>query len=421
MNASEKKLLLNKIPQKAWSFIKSRTIVKIQSRIDDRKAARELGEWQNKRRRASDIIRCCFVVQMPELWNKQSSVYDLMSRDSRFETWMIIVPHYQVDKKCLGDYGDELQFFEAECKNGNILYALNNGKWNEIDLKQFDYVFFQRPYDWYLPEAVKSSNAVGKAGVCYIPYATPEMKKTVIYPKSFFRNIYLGFMEDGHAADFNSKRFGKTSRIGTQRFLNVGYPSFENCMALSHECLYKRVLWTPRWSYDPIVGGSHFVEYVQPLMDYDWGDAKLSVRPHPMMWKEFIRIGKMTQQQIDELCIKWKKLGITQDMNKDIEVTFQETDILISDNSSVIPMFFMTGKPIIYCEFAIEYSSLFATVIPGLYIARNWDDVEKYLNQLLQHDDPLITVRQQIIEENFSMHNNATKHIVETIISDFFN
>ena len=129
----------------------------------------------------------------------------------------------------------------------------------------------------------------------------------------------------------------------------------------------------------------------------------------------------MTQQQIDELCIKWKKLGITQDMNKDIEVTFQETDILISDNSSVIPMFFMTGKPIIYCEFAIEYSSLFATVLPGLYIARNWDDVEKYLNQLLQHDDPLITVRQQIIEENFSMHNNATKHIVETIISDFFN
>lgn len=419
MSRSDDRFPLKKLFKKGWYWFNSKTVYKVQSCLNDRKAASALTQWK-KTQRHDGTIKCCFIVQMPELWNKQQKVYQKMTSDKRFEVWLLIVPQYRIDLGKLDDYGSEREYFEAECRNGNVLYAVGDKNSSEIDISRFDYVFYQRPYDWYLPEELKSNNVAGKAGICYIPYATPEMRKTVIYPQSFFRNIYIGFMEDEYASEFNTKRFKKTCSTGIQHFLNVGYPPFEACLALKEECLYKNVLWTPRWSYDPVVGGSHFVEYVDQLLEYDFGDAELCVRPHPMMWQEFIRTGKMTQKQIDDIFIAWEKHGITQDSNKDIIETFRKTDILISDNSSIIPMFFMTGKPVIYCEFAIDFGSLFRTVMPGMYIARNWQDVKKYLDQLLAHEDPLLNVRKEIINKHFNMHDHAADHIIKTIMDDYY-
>lgn len=411
---------LGKLFKKGTYWISSRTVLKVKNHREDVKAAAALAEWQKKRSRGGKI-RCCFIVQMPEVWNKQQRVYHKLEADDRFEVWMLLVPNYRMDLERFSDsYGSEKEFFEAECRNGNLIYALENGKYAEVDFNRFDYVFYQRPYDWYLPEKYQSNYVVGKAGVCYVPYATNELSKPVTYPQSFFRDIYLGFMENEHAAELNTKRYSKACDSGLQHFLNVGYPPFEECLEIAEECGYKKVLWTPRWTYAPIIGGSHFVEYVQPLMDYEWGDAELCVRPHPLMWQEFTRTGKMTQQQIDDVLAAWKERGITQDSNKEILNSFAASDILISDNSSVIPMFFLTGKPIIYCVYGSDFDPLFHTIMPGMYVAKSWEDVKKYLDQLLAHDDPLKSVREKIIKEHFYVHDHASDHIVEALAEDYF-
>ena len=107
------------------------------------------------------------------------------------------------------------------------------------------------------------------------------------------------------------------------------------------------------------------------------------------------------------------------DSNKSIEDTFRNIDILISDNSSVILMFFLTGKPIIYCIFDVGFGTLFKSIMPGMYIARNWEEVEKYLKMLQNHEDPLKSVRNEIISNNFPQHHNVAEKIVNTIAEDY--
>lgn len=368
-----------------------------------------------------EIIKVGFIVQMSEIWDKQSSVYTKMCKNKLFEPWLIIVPKYDIENSSLGKYGSDKDFFISNCLNGKYLLAYNESNWVDIDFSKFDYLFYQRPYDFYLPKHLKSSNTVRFTKNCYIPYATPEIKKTGIYPSTFFRNIYLGFMEDASAAQLNTKRFKNNSKKAIQFFLSIGYPTFEKCLQINKRCDYSRFLWTPRWSYDPIAGGSHFMEYYHQLTGFNWGESEFMVRPHPMMWENFIKTGIIEQFQINNILSLWNKKRIQIDSNKSIEETFETIDVLISDKSSVIPMFFLTGKPIIYCPIECEYGSLFNAILPGLYIANSWEELSGYIKMLINHTDPLKTIRQKIIDEHFANNSSATENIVNVIINDFEN
>jgi len=136
------------------------------------------------------------------------------------------------------------------------------------------------------------------------------------------------------------------------------------------------------------------------------------------MWGNFIKTGLLTEAQAADIRERWTQAGVRTDANKDILKTFDETDILISDRSSVIPMFFLTGKPIIYCPIETEYSWRFSIILPGLYMVDSWEELNTLLNQLLQGDDPLRPVRERIIQENFLYHAHATERILTTILTD---
>ena len=364
-------------------------------------------------------IKVGFIVQMPELWSKQKSVYERMCHLSLFDPWMVVVPKFDYQNGCIGEYSDEKEFFYSACVNRQCVMAKKDSDWIDIKSLEFDYLFYQRPYDVFLPEFYRSNETVKYTKICYIPYATPEKKDTVIYPRSFFRNIYFGFMEDESAALINAKRYKLTHKKKLQHFCNIGYPAFEECIKQRKDCKYENILWTPRWSYDPVVGGSHFFEYEPYLSEFDWKEQHFMVRPHPMMWENFIRTGKATEQDEKVIKSKWSEHGIEIDSNKSIEDTFRNIDILISDNSSVILMFFLTGKPIIYCIFDVGFGTLFKSIMPGMYIARNWEEVEKYLKMLQNHEDPLKSVRNEIISNNFPQHHNVAEKIVNTIAEDY--
>ena len=129
---------------------------------------------------------------------------------------------------------------------------------------------------------------------------------------------------------------------------------------------------------------------------------------------------RMTEEDVNAYLQDVNNSGASIDTNKDISDTFQNTDILVSDRSSVIPMFFMTGKPIIYCPIESEYGYLFQMILPGLYIANNWEDMNNILDNLTGGNDRLKEVRESIIHEYFSSNMNASKKIVDTIYNDYY-
>lgn len=365
-----------------------------------------------KRSDPGRIIKVGFIVQMPELWDKQESVFLEMRERPEFEPYIIIIPAYDFTSDCIGEYGQELDFFIGKCKGQNCIKALNNDEWADVAAMGFDYIFYQRPYDHYLPEIYQSDSLVKYTKICYIPYATSDAKDIPISPDRFFRNIYLGFSEDEETAELNNLRHRHT---GHKSFINAGYPVFERCMSISSECSYSNVLWTPRWGFP----GSHFTDYNKTLTEYDWIDNTLTIRPHPLMWNNFEKLGLITSSEAEIIKERWAERNIIMDENKSVERTFETTDILISDVSSLVPMFFLTGKPVIYCPFETEYVSLYESVLPGVYKVWNEGELLSTLDMLLRGEDPLRDKRMEIIRNKFEQHRSATETIVSAIKEDY--
>lgn len=370
-----------------------------------------INRWAEKRR-IHDKIKVGFIVQMPQLWDKQESVYRRMADDSDFDPYLIIVPAYDFVQEKMGEYGEELAYFKGQCSDGKYIQAWRGGSWEDLIDLGFEYLFYQRPYNRCLPKKYQSNRMIKYSKTCYIPYATAETKHEIIYPESFFSDLYFGFMEDKGSADENNSKYRYKNH---RAFYNIGYPVFEKCILLNNECNYLTVLWTPRWNYDPVLGGSHFFEYNDILTNYEWGNRKLIIRPHPLMWSNFQKKGLLSSQETEVIKQQWSEKGIEVDNSPSIENMFETVDILISDRSSVIPMFFMTGKPVIYCPLKSDYGSLFSTVLPGLYVVDNERELLETLNMLLEGKDPLKRTREGIISKEFMQHCNAAEAIVDQI------
>jgi len=358
-------------------------------------------------------IRVAFIVQMAEIWDKQKSVYENMRGDSRFETKLIVVPPFDfVEKKVRTDYFNNY-FLE---NYSNALKAYSDGNWIKIG-KEIDYVFYQRPYDEYLPKTLRSDSVVKSAKCCYIPYAMWPLREMLCgYNRRFFRNIYFAFIDSEENA-LTLLRYGNYKG----RILFRGFPELENIKQSTIINTVKNVLWAPRWSYSDNVGGSHFFEYkdeILRLKEY-YDDINLTIRPHPLAFDNYISQGLMTIEEKEMYLESVEKSKAIIDKNANIEDTFKSTDVLITDISSIIFHFFLSGKPIIYCKANVEVSASFAAIQKGLYIADNWEDVLACYKKLYAGQDPLKSVRIEIGEKIKEKNLNATYNIVNTIVSDY--
>ncbi|SDX59097.1 CDP-Glycerol:Poly(glycerophosphate) glycerophosphotransferase [Ruminococcaceae bacterium YAD3003] len=386
----------------------------IRQKVDIKRARRCIRNMGSKP--VNKVLKVGFIVQMPELWQTEEPVYKIMCNDARFEPWLIIVPEYDVItldlKDNIGDY------YIKQCGNGKYIVTCKDGIWSDIDLDSFDYIFYQRPYNTYLPRHLQSTQVIRHTRTCYVPYATlylKEAREAGLVEDDFFESIYLGFHEGDDVVDLLNNRY---STPDFKRFLSIGNPTLETSGTLDKTCNYSRVLWAPRWNTDPVIGGSHFLEYYKQLSDFPWGENTLTIRPHPLMWDNFIRKNIITEDEKNKIFACWKERGIVNDGNINYFDTLNDTDILISDISSIMTFFIMTGKPIIYCPFGSDFFELYDLVISGCYIANNWDELESTVKMLLSGEDPLKEKRLKVLNELNMKYNHSSEAIVNYIYTD---
>jgi len=117
----------------------------ISASILDIKARKNLKNIKNKKTK-KDRINVLFIVQMPELWDKQKRVFELMKDNERFEPRLLIVPKYDFINSRIGSYGEELDFFSSFDEHAVCVSDIND---YEVFLRNYDYVFYQRQYNHY--------------------------------------------------------------------------------------------------------------------------------------------------------------------------------------------------------------------------------------------------------------------------------
>lgn len=372
----------------------------------------------NEKKGHDGIIKVAFLVQMPEVWDKQAPVYEAMLNDDRFDPQIIVFPSFNRVRNDFDEYGQELAYFVSLYPNEKIVKAYDRGSWIDLKELQFDYVFLQRCWENYLPKRYKTKKLIKYTKTCYIPYASAGLKDGKEYFKSsFFNNLYICFCGSEERVSFHAP--GKYRKV-----VFLGSPAVETlinknrCSDLHNSEM--NVLWTPRWSENPKYGGTSFYKFMYHISKLkEYKGINVIFRPHPLMFQEFVKQGRFSEQQIKEYVDSLQNNGVVIDKNVLVEDTLIDASVLITDYSSIILNYFIMGRPVIYCaDTTIDFEKIYSKMVDCFYIADNWDDVADCVLNIQMGIDPLKSKRDQLISEIIRDNENATEKIIEYIYMD---
>lgn len=380
-----------------------------------------LARLHKSKHKTNSKIKVAFIVQMPEIWEKEAPVFEKMLSDKRFNPYLIIVPQYDFQKMVLNGYSEEKTFFESKYPNVNKIYKSDNNRFENIKDFGFEYIFYQRPYNQYLPNELKSNQVVKYSRICYIPYGKETLENPVQYNDDFFRNVYITFLAGREEYKFFKRKYLYNRMKKFQIIIWAGYPVFEKCHKVKKQCAINHILWTPRWSYDTNAGGSHFIEYKEVLFKIKdkFPDVKVTLRPHPLMWDNFIKEGIMSESEIKIYKDRMVQEGILMDTEHFFEDSIKDKSILITDISSIIPEYLLSERPLIYCPTQIPLNSFYKNILKGAYTAKSTKDIINYVELLLNGKDYMLQDRRKIIKNNYEYLDNATSNIVNFINKDY--
>lgn len=384
--------------------------------------------------KSKDVINVGFLAQYIPAWNKFEGVYREMLNNSRFNPFIICIPENINSETIEKRKNDTYEYFISQ--GYDVINALQeDGSWYDLKQLSLRYVFYTRPYNYYLPEEYTTGNVSKYAHTCLIMYGmsitTSECKTTLNI--DFTKDLKYYFAESECIKEKLISEYPISTRLGIRKVLNCGSTGLEQVILDKDKQTDEwdfydgkfRAIWTPRWTTDPqSLGGSSFFLYYKDIVEYakKHSDVSLLLRPHPLMFDNFIKTKEMTQEEVESYKeLIQETLNTKLNESKEYDAILWNSDVLISDLSGIMPEYFITGKPIIFCSKNIDIP-LFSNIekmMEGCYIAYSKEEMFGFLEQLRTGNDPLKEKRQTLIEELFGNDiGNTSKRIVENIIKD---
>ena len=380
-----------------------------------------------KRLAAGGALRVLFIIQYPEMWNSEKSLVDELLAHPSFEPILLCVPKYSRQKTGGAHFAEQNAAYDFLAAAGYRPVSAFDGRWVSLKSLDPDYIFVQRPYMVELPRPYAFRRLLKTASLCYIPYSgrmTRGVHVGIEFNKDFLRAFSVCFADCKDSFNFVNNWVCEHGLNGLKRVYEVGFPRFDLLTSPVSEAnpdkTKTRFLWLPRWSLADYNDKSHFLDYIEPLLSYFAAhpDFELVIRPHPLMFVNFVRLGAMTEPQVQALRDRIDELpNVSFDPDPDYLNSFQKTDILLSDSTSLLLEFFPTKKPVIFCG---EYKDLTAEgklINETFYAAGSFEDIEASIEAILQ-GDPKQTVRRQNFESLSLFHENAGANIRDTLLSE---
>lgn len=374
-------------------------------------------------------IKVFFICQWKQGYIKFYDVVKCMIENEKIDVKLIAFPEN------IKEYpkNRELKFWQDIFGKDIVVNSVTDIGWFDLKKEKPDYVFVQRPYNNYLPEEYATNVISQYTKECYIPYGygLVDIRDITISPE-FLKQLYFYFAENKEEFEYAEKVMSTFK--GNHKSLNIGYPmldrelqnisnnksAFENINSKDE----LRIIYTPRWTTNKDLYGTTFFQFKDKIIEYmnKNKNKKLVFRPHPLMFNNFIETGEMTQKGVEE----YKKLltgNITYDEEGNYSKTFQESDVLVTDFSSIILDYFILDKPIIICgnNDETKYFNIMKKISKACYKAKNWKEVEKLLTDISKGIDSKKKERQKIIKEIIDQNDGHVAHkITKCIVDDFY-
>lgn len=365
-------------------------------------------------------INVVFVCHRPSVWGSLKTVYEALKADPLFNVFIVAIPnkkelpHLWLNHEIYESEGAEEFWKKNNCING---YNYKTKKWFDLRELKPDYVFFQQPYNITRSPEYKSWIVSKYAKLCYVAYGAANISDDDILksctPEDFLRDLSFYFSQDLYDDKFIKMRMREIGDIFT-KVIKTGFPRYDSLTKYigtdSNVWNYKRgpehfrVLWTPRWCTNE--GNCHFFDYKDKWMEYCdlHPEIDFVFRPHPQAFMEWEATGELPMEQgisYREAYAKRKNMNI--DCSAEYLSTFYSSDCLVTDVSSLIGEYFLTGKPIIYCHKKDCFNEWGRKLSEGFYWVRNWRELTERLSDLQKGNDPQKGKREKLINELYEL------------------
>ena len=415
-------------------FVKS--ALNIKHTLEENGAKKRLKRLQKIHVPQNRKVRVIFIVIDKNTWNKAKPLYFEMLQSDKIEVNIVCCP-----QPFKGDTAGTYNYFvqqgydciDARVGNGPWNAMEKQGKWFNIKKLKPDYVFYNEPYNGYLPPKYRSNVTSGYAKVCIVAYGmTTTQNFLEIRPHDFYRDVYIFYANNRDEYEYNIAQFKKQHELKIQHTKYLGFLGKDNVLAKQNEKAEAwnfsknkvRAIWTPRWTLDEKVGGSNFFRYKNVLFEYADSnqDVDFLFRPHPMALDNFIRTGKMTQAEVDNFinhCANVKNISL--DSQGEYISSFWQSSFLITDISSIIIEYFITGKPIVFCRPENNeqvYLPFFSKILDACYVVNNKEELLVVLDYLASGEDEKKNAREKLLNE---ILGNKGENVSSAILNDILN
>jgi hypothetical protein len=435
INSIKIKLRNNKLALKIWKKYKN-----IKDAFLEKKA---IHNFQIERKiKRSGKIKVGFILQDLNVWNKTESIYQELSQDERFDTYLFCVPSWYGDNRVedTQHINDTFEAVKNTYPDANVVNTYyGDDEW--VDMKKYclSYLFYTRPYNVFMPLEYQTSVTSKYLRICFTQYGLPLSKLFYgsAYNKDFFKNLYCLYADTEEEMELIQNRIDTLNTGAYQRAVYLGYSGYSYFINYKYKISSTwsfsnnafRIIWTPRWTTDENVGGSNFFRYKDFLLKFanDNKHIDFVFRPHPLSFGNFINTGQMTVEEVAKYKGSCESSNIHLDNKKEYADTFWNSSVLISDFSTILVDYFITEKPIIFCKTLKDFTEKNATkafqlILTGCYIANNENDITKYVNQLFLGIDPLKEKRKELKETLFGDNPELVpKRIMKDLVEDYLN
>lgn len=380
------------------------------------------------KRQTGEPIHVVFLCHMPSAWSTYDAlVRRLMEDKTRFRITLLASPYHH------STFGDDLYHDEGMAALFRslglpFLHARDpkSGEWIDLRSLKPDFFFYQTPYDEFYPASFRSDYVASFAAVCYAPYYGDNLvpDNPAPYHPSFFSNVtfwfaphqqepeaFYSFHPDQESLVRPHVRMVGLTRVQSWERWNFEHPKPTSPFKLT-------MLWTPRWNKGQ--GLCSFFDLREPLMRFteNHPEFKLILRPHPLMFQTMRQTRDMKEEDFVEL-EKWfaDRDNAELDIGGDFWPSVQKADVLLSDTSSMIVNYAITGKPVIHTVFRNEKTTPVGEELDrGFYKARTVEETRGQIEMLLEGRDALLKIRSEISDRLFNC-TDGVDNIINELVS----
>lgn len=358
--------------------------------------------------------RVVFLAQHPPMWTNSASVYAAFAADPTWEVAIVALPY--LIPTFQGQYDESNAVFDFLTRKG-----LPFVRGDEFDLRPgfADVLFVENPYDYTRPKGWKIPDLIDLVPrLAYIPYGIEigagRQNNLMVMSLTLQQVAWRVFAR----SERQRQAYGRHCVSGNAHVVVTGHPRMDVLLdlPLEHDVELERqigdrkaVLWNPH--LDARLNGTRFGRGFSTFLGWRFfmleefarrPDMFLVIRPHPQLFSMLHAHGVQTQAQIDAYFARCAALpNVVIDRRPSYLAAFAATQAIMSDASSFVLEYAVTGHPVLYLrnpgspgldpdgEFVTKYC----------HTADTEAEIRRFLDRVAAGQDPEGDLRRAAIRE----------------------